>query len=238
MPLVENAKSARVRLARALEAQAGVSEALALAPFRTTLTSKFESLQGVAATQALLGSGHVAVSAPPEIGAVRKSIEALSTQFRSVATVATLKQGRRWSGFVEAVDKLIASANRAQLTAWQKHFSETLFAGRAPDDIKSRLAQTPANTQALARYVDLHTKLMGFRNRLPASATDLEQVTTLSRQLEKIEFQEDVPTAVAAFFAAAASGLGASLELLTPEVTTWLRENNLIDRYVVRGRPA
>jgi hypothetical protein len=66
---------------------------------------------------------------------------------------------------------------------------------------------------------------------MPSDKLGFARLKELSDQLKKIEFDEDLSKEVQHFIAAA--NLGAGLDLLTPTVIEWLKENELDNHYVV-----
>ena len=117
---------------------------------------------------------------------------------------------------------------------WQRYFSEHLFAGLPPDQRRIGLAQIPENKVALDKYTRLYEKFARHRSTVPVTQEAIDEVHALSAALGEITFKEDVPKPVEAFVNAINNG--ASLRLLTAEVLDWLRENELLDSYVVRAR--
>jgi hypothetical protein len=147
--------------------------------------------------------------------------------------------GQRWTKLGNAISTLSTSLETLQKQDWIKHFSSNLFAGVSPEQRKQTIVQSmPDNIAALRNYTQLYQRFNKYRNHIPSSIQEIEEVLTCSEQLTAIRFQEndDVPGPVKAFFNATSSGSGANLDYLTPEVVEWLRINNMMANYVVRAR--
>jgi hypothetical protein len=89
----------------------------------------------------------------------------------------------------------------------------------------------------LQTYSEIYPRFISYKTKIPIGEQDFKNLKELSDKLSSIEFQvgEDVPESVKIFFDAI-NLTGASLELLNIEVINWLKENNLLNNYVVRIR--
>jgi len=232
--LLINAKAVHERLQGARSAQANLAEAQALAGLQKSLAAKSAALHALVARGALLAQRGVPLSPCPGFDAMRKTIAALRTRFDQAPTSNTLTQGKHWTGLITALDTAIATVQANQRHDWSTYVATRLFAGLPPERRKAGLVQTPANKAALDRYTRLFDKFAQYRNSIPATAQALDEVHAYSDDLAQIVFEENVPKHVEAFLNALA--FGASLELLTPEVIAWLREQDLLGSYVVRAR--
>jgi hypothetical protein len=236
MSMLADARSSLARLQKTDDARSGLQEAIALDGLRATLEPKRDSLTAAAARTIFLQTKGVQGQLVDDLGGLRKTVQTLIGQFEKAPTSATLKRGQRWVGLIASLEQLESSVTAEQQTSWRRDFDNHLFAGGRPSEVRARLALTPTNISALARYEQLFNVFAEYRKRVPQTDAEFEEVRRISVALEQVTFQEDVPSDVAAFFSAAASGGGASLGLLTPTVLGWLNANALLDRYVVRGR--
>lgn len=236
MSMLDDVRTALSRLQRTDDARSGLQEAIAFDGLRATLEPKHDSLRASVARSEFLQMKGVPGQLGVDLGGLRKSVQTLAGQFEKTPTSATLKRGQRWVGLIGSLEQLELSVAAEQQSCWRAYFDSHLFAGGRPSEVKARLALTPTNTSALAKYEQLFQAFLEYRKRVPQTDAEFEEVQRISKALEQIIFQEDVPPAVAAFFSAAASGGGASLGLLTSEVLEWLKSNALLERYVVRGR--
>lgn len=236
MSLLDDARKALSRLRDADGVRTGLQEAMILDGLRSTLENQHTALRAVVERGRFLASKDIPYEVGTDVGRIKKSVDTLASQFQKTPSSATLKKGSRWTGLVDALEQLHSAVSAQQQKAWRTYCNNHLFSGQAPNDIRMRVAQTPGNTSALARYEQVFKQFAESLRRIPASDAEFEEAQRLSSALEQIKFDENVPAAVAAFLSAAAAGSGAALGLLTPEVFDWLRGNALLDRYVVRGR--
>jgi hypothetical protein len=236
MPLLEQARDLTERLKRAEAARTNIEEAHALETIRTELSQRLERIQTSGQRIALLRSNGVPVSASPTVDAARAKVKDVSEKYTVAPTSKTLRQGRRWTSLIETLDSASESIAQRIVDEWKQYFASALFGGAPPDQIRQRLAMTPQNESALARYTDLYRRFIAFRTRSPAAQSEVDEIRSISDQLEAISFTENVPDAVRTFFAATATAEGATLNQLLPEVWEWLRENRLLDTYVVKAR--
>jgi len=235
MPLLEEVQEALARLKRAEAARSGLEESHALEEQRKSLSEKENALQRITVRSDMLRRNHVAATVPAGLAQLRIRLQSIKAQFREAPVAATLRSGRRISGLTTSINALVVDVGKTQATDWQTFYSSKLFGGPAPASIKARLALTPKNNEALERYSSLFASFAVFRNRIPESQAEFDQLSSASKALGKITFEEDVPADVANFFAATASNVGANLKLLTPEVLQWLRDNHLLEKYIVRA---
>ena len=119
-------------------------------------------------------------------------------------------------------------------TSWQQYFDTHYFSGLSPEKRKITLAKTPKNTEALRSYTRLYGEFIKYRNVTPNEAEEFQYIDKLSAQIGAIEFQDDVPADVKKFLDSVQ--FGASLDLLSPPVVNWLKQNNLIENYIVRAK--
>lgn len=234
--LVEEAIHVLSRLQTAESAKNGVELAQELHELRNELAQKVDALEALSVRARLFRAKKVAVTSIPDPGNLKKTVSELAARFREGATPATLKKGKRWTAVLTTLETLAKSVRSQQIEDWRLFHSTQLFAGPPPEKVRARVAMTRHNRESLERYSQLYKHFSSYRGALPEDAETIEGARKTSDALEKIKFEENVPQEVAQFLDSTASSLGASLELLTPAVIKWLRDNNLLSTYVVRSR--
>jgi hypothetical protein len=232
--LLVDAKAALERLQIAQGAQANVDEVRRLIDLHKSLADKQVKLHTLATRAVMLREGGVPLSDSPDFRTARKLIAHLRDRFDAQPKANTLTQGKHWPGLLEAIEAAVATLESTLQQDWRSYFSDHLFPGLPPERRRIGLAQIPENKVALDKYTRLYEKFARYRNTVPTTQEALDEVHALSEALAQITFKEDVPKAVEAFVNAINNG--ASLRLLTAEVLDWLRENDLLDSYVVRAR--
>lgn len=227
----------KTRLSRLHELSSIVQEASNLEGLRQDLRKHVERLEPQLDKQALLNAEKIAV--PPPAGLVKAARRAsgLCEKFRAAPTAATLKKGQHWRTLLEELDASGAELSQAVAGAWRRA-RESFFAGDTPATLRGRLARTPENDQALARYRFLFERLDAAFAAAPVDQAAIEQVKQHASELEAAAqaFNFDVPAAVKAFLEAVQSVAGAPLDLLTPEVVGWLKSNNCFDAYHISAK--
>ncbi len=237
--LLNESRAVRDRLARMEAARVSVVEATSLSAKANELKTWAAKMKMISERNRLLRQKSVARSTSLDVNPVLQTIKHSSQRFAETPQSSTLVGGNRWSKLVTALGELSVEAETLQKQDWVTHFASRLFAGVPPEQRKQTIVQTmPDNIVALRNYAQLYQRFNKYRNAVPASAEDFDDVQSCSDQLAAIKFQEndDVPGPVKAFFNATSSGSGASLDFLTPEVVEWLRVNNMLANYVVRAR--
>jgi len=232
--LLENAKVAHERLQSAEAARTNLDEAKALLALQKILSVKAEKLHVLVARATLLRERGVVLSAFPDTRPMRKTIDTLRKRFDEKTNSATLTQGKHWTGLQSELEGAIATLEAEQRHDWKNYFATRLFGSLPPEQRKVSLVQTPENKLALAQYERLYGKFMIYRNTVPSTTQELDEVHHCSEALSNITFDEKVPKEVAIFINAVPSGAG--LDLLTAEVIEWLRTQGLLDSFVVRAR--
>ncbi len=237
--LLDESRAVRDRLTRMEAAKTSVVEASSLSAKANELKIWATKVQMLSDRNRLLREQKIARSSSLDVTPVLQIISLSSQRFAESPQSSTLVGGQRWSKLVTALGEFSTAAETLQKQDWVKHFASRLFAGVPPEQRKQTIVQTmPDNKVALETYTRLYQRLNKYRNAVPASAEDFDDVQLCSDQLAAIKFQEndDVPGPVKAFFNETSSGFGASLNFLTPEVVDWLRTNNMLGNYVVRAR--
>lgn len=237
--LLNDSRAVRDRLARMEAAKTNIVEATSLSNKANELKSWAAKVQMLSERNRLLRQKSVARSSNLEANPVLQTIKLSSERFAESPHSSTLVGGQRWSKLVAALGEFSIAAETLQKQDWMKHFSTRLFAGVPPEQRRQTIVQSmPDNIVALRNYTQWYQRFIKYRNVVPASAEDFDDVQSSSDQLAAITFKEndDVPGPVKAFFNATSSGSGADLVFLTAEVVEWLRANNMLTNYVVRAR--
>jgi hypothetical protein len=234
--LLEQAGTVLARIRKAEAARGNLEVAHAFSDLNGQLLERTQKIAALAERYHLLKGKKVSVAKPADLETVEERLKTVSTQFKEKPVVSTLKTGQRWTGLLASLDGLAGAAGRQLLDAWKNYFTNGLFGGVSPEILKGRLALTPKNKKNLAEYAQLYTRFIVYRDRIPENAQQFEELQTLSRKLEAITFDENVPKDVAAFLRATSTERGGALELLTQSVLDWLTENELADKYVIRAR--
>jgi len=167
----------------------------------------------------------------------RVQLTELRSAFAESRSSRDLTAGNRWPRLQASFAKVANALSQAAEDAWQD-FKVTQLSFEAPENIKPRLPLTPENERALrtyqAEYTALSQELRMPASRRPPVQQMLRRAETLRRAIA--DMKHDCPPAITAFLAAVSTTTGVSLAQLTPEVLDWLRENELLGRYVVRLR--
>ena len=228
-------KALRTRLSRIRDLEGRVREAGSLDDLRADLAKPIAALKAQLDQGAILTAGGITVDLPPAVAQGRRRAAALLEAFSADRSAAALKKGRAWTQLLSettAASEAIASSVKA---AWRSH-QQAVFGGDAPATIKSRLAKTPENNAALATYETKHQAFRQAFETLPTDVAAVRRVHDLARELQETAkaFDFNVPPAVKRFLEAVQAE-GASLALLTDEVTAWLKERNAFDDYHIRA---
>ena len=237
--LLNESRDVRDRLSRMEAAKANVVEATSLSAKVNELKTWATKVQSLSERNRLFQQKSVVRSSSLDANPVLKAIKLISERFEESPQSSTLVGGKRWAKLVTALGEFSIAAETLQKQDWVQHFTSQLFAGVSPEQRKQTIVQSmPENIIAIKNYTQWYQRFMKYRNFVPASAEDFDDVQSCSDQLAGITFKEndDVPDPVKAFFNATSSGSGAGLDFLTAEVVEWLRTNNMLANYVVRAR--
>jgi hypothetical protein len=125
-------------------------------------------------------------------------------------------------------------AERAVGEGWNKHIADEVGNVRELLDLSAALRQV-ATLEQIATSLD---NAIGDLARLRSGLPDDKAVETLGKAVALLDdLQARLPAAVRDFVSAATGG-GASLQMLDAEVLGWLRDNRAADAFkIVAGRP-
>jgi len=234
MGILEDAKSTLERLAKVRAAATGANEANAIELLRSALMDMLAPISLLSTNASLLRQKGVDLSPIPELRVVIAAVKTAQERFIESPKATTLRQGTRWTSLTNRLGAIAASGRSAQAIDWGRFFENNYFGGLPPTQRFAKLAATPENAIAIKRYQAAYQAFARYRSQPPVDSDDFDTLRLLSNQLTEIVFQEDVPDDVKKFLDATSSG--AALDLLTPDVLKWLRENELLGNYTVRAK--
>ena len=156
-------------------------------------------------------------------------LEKIIQQFSEKPEAASLTKRKYWTKLLEQGAAWRKKLDAEAIESWGG-FIDKQCRGSSPKQLRKTLAQTESNKSALEKYGRIYDELTSLRDEFPEFSEfsqTVEHARDLSGNLERTAraFDHDVPEDVKVFLAAIDRG-GASIELLTEEVLTWLRENN------------
>lgn len=225
----------RDKLGRLQALSSKQAEASELAGLRTDLAAPAQSLGSLSARRRLLEQASVPVSSPDSLGRLRRRASTVREKFKADRTATTLKKGQGWRLMVDEAAVAIVDIDKALHDAW-RDYRATLFSGEAPGKIRSVLAGTKENTDALEAYRVTHEKFMQHFQSLPTEPAAIERARALAAELVRIaeRFDYNVNPDVKSFLAAVQAG-GAPLAMLTDDVLAWLKDGNGMNGYRIRA---
>jgi hypothetical protein len=231
-------KALRDRLVALDQLGANVEETGLLEDLRSDLAAPAAELSRTLDQRTLLVDSGIAVAAPASLDAARKRAAALLEKFTANKKAATLKKGVGWANLVRDIKAASSDVATVVIKSW-KGYRQEVFTGEAPGVVKGRIAFTPSNGAAFKRYEQLHQAFRLEFDRLPIDRPAIERVRSLAADLTATaqNFDYAVPVEVKRFLEAVQSG-GATLDLLTDTVKTWLTENDAFASYRILPRGA
>lgn len=149
---------------------------------------------------------------------------------------AALTADALWKRLVLSAERYASALNEAAKANWG-HLVESHGVLETPTQLRSTVAKTPVNQQAIGAYERHYVIYRRLADQsVPRTADDVLQLRQVVKgcrdELQKIE--HDVPEEVKAFFRAVYANV-ATLSLLTPGVLDWLRENRQLEQYAIRS---
>lgn len=231
-------KALRDRLVALDQLGANVEETGLLEDLRSDLAAPAAELSRALDQRTLLVDSGIAAAAPATLDAARKRAAALLEKFTAEKKAATLKKGVGWANLVRDIKAASGDIATMVIKSW-KAYRQEVFTGEAPGIVKGRIAFTPANDAAFKRYEQLHQAFRLEFERLPADRAAIERVRSLAAELTETAkaFDYAVPAEVKRFLEAVQGG-GATLDLLTDAVKTWLTDNGAFASYRILPRGA
>ncbi|MGL6426161.1 hypothetical protein [Aeromonas hydrophila] len=133
------------------------------------------------------------------------------------------------------IEHLAGKLDEHTSTAWQNYIRMLRAQWEVDQKLFSNLAHQEGQQREQQRYSDLVVRFTSTSRRLPKTTDEFEAVVELHEQLcEQRELLKlDLPEEVNLFLRAVA-GQGATLDLLTPNVLTWLANEDDPTRYRIK----
>jgi hypothetical protein len=234
--LLDTARDCIDRLKKAQANRAGIHEAQALAKLQQEIASEVVRIHELCEEVSLLRSEGVAVRNVAQLAQAITALSNASSRFKEKAAATTLRQGKRWTGLMDALENLSRALQVSVEEDWKAYVGSALFGGAPPEQLQGTLARTPANDRALQTYTQHFKAFASLRSRAPANKAEFKTLRDLSRALVSIKFQTNVPPDVQKFLEATKTEQGAGISLLTDGVRDWLRDNDLLGTYVIRSK--
>lgn len=144
-------------------------------------------------------------------------------------------QVQEFALLVMEIERLAGQLNDHTSTAWQ-NYTRTLKAQWEVDQrLFNNLAHQEGQQRVQQRYSNLVVQFTSISRGLPKTTDEFESMTALHEQLcEQRELLKlDLPEEVNLFLRAVA-GQGATLDMLTPNVLTWLANEDDPTRYRIK----
>lgn len=213
-----------------------VREAALLEDLRSELAASISEFRQALNQRKLLIDSGIAAAAPVRLNVARKRAASLLEKFKAQKTAAALKKGVGWTSLVNDISAASSEVIEIANKSWEAYRQE-VFTGETPRIIKGRLALTSANTVTLKHYEQLHHEFCREFDRLPTDPAAIRRVRALSKELTETAqaFDYDVPMEVKRFLEAVQSG-GATLDLLTDIVKSWLTSKDALVSYRIVPR--
>lgn len=229
-------KALRARLVTLDQMGANVAEAGLLEDLRSDLAAPAAELSRALDQRILLVASGIKAEAPESLDAARKRAAVLLEKFAAEKTAATLKKGVGWTNLVRDIKAASNELGAMVIKSW-KAYRQELFTGETPAIVKGRIAFTPANDATFKRYEQLHASFRLEFEKLPVDQTAINRARALAKELNETanDLDYDVPAEVKLFLEAVQSG-GATLNLLTDTVKTWLEANDAFASYRILPR--
>lgn len=163
------------RLSKAKAAREGVDEAKALEGLRMELVEKTSRIHDFAIRSQVLRTEGISLSSLERVEKIQQAVEDVVERFRKNPLSSTLK-GTRWTTLNKRLDELNQTIHSLLLENWKAYFTTRLFAGSPPNQLKTRLAHTPENLKALARYTELFNNFVSYKATIPVNREAIQEV--------------------------------------------------------------
>ena len=232
MGIIEDAKLTLSLLTKVKAVEDGANEAKAIDQLRIELVKLSAPIHSLACRALLFRQEGVGQSSIPDLKVVADTVIKNRDRFVENPKATTLRNGTRWTSLTNKLETFSTTGSTTQAQDWQNFFEDNFFVGLSPALRGAKLAKTPENMKAIILYQSTYQTFNKYRSQPPNDSDEFNTLRLLSKQLAGIHFQEEVPDDVRKFLDA--TNFGAGLDLLTPEVLEWLRENKLLTNYTVR----
>ena len=161
----------------------------------------------------------------PDMEKTRQVLQTVSDAF--VGSARSLTSGRNFTTLQRNIDKLADSIGEQSATAWKEH---TKTVPRVNETLLRRIEQIRSQTAAVNR---IRYAVADLKRSTGAVPTTQEAWNVYVQARQKVEEQlrqlnpDQFPQAVLDF-CRAAQGEGATLDMLTDDVRTWLEEQGML----------
>jgi hypothetical protein len=236
MELLKRANEAELNLQQILETSTDFTEITQLDELRQLLIGLSSGTAKISKKSNSLKENNVPLTGLPEIAVIKESTKNLSEKFIETPKSTSIFESKKWANFYEKITSIINNSDKSVESDWTKYFN-TLFGGMTPEQRRSRLIlKIPANKIAMEKYTKLYSEFIQYKNQIPDNKEVFLKIHNLVKQLSEVSlsFDDDAPENVKKFFEQ--TNYGASLEYLTEDVMTWLRDKDLLSSYVVRAK--
>ena len=130
--ITDKARLAINRLNTIKDSRDGVDEATALEGLKSQLQKLNEYISQAAFNKKLLSNQKVMISKIPELEPALDNVQKVFLRFKEVPKSSTLRQGTRWTSFVDRLETLATKLKSTQLEDWRTYCSNNLFGGLPP----------------------------------------------------------------------------------------------------------
>lgn len=166
-----------------------------------------------------------------DLSGVVKPLEKIIGRFSQERKASSLTKGKDWVNFSDNAKIVNEDIEETTNATWSK-YAQGKFSGEKPNDLN--IAKTDQNMKIFEEYSDEYEE---FSYCIDSFPEDVEQIQKTIKHAEKLNslrqsFDFDVPKSVGEFLSAVASG-GATLDLLTSEVITWLESNQSMTQFKI-----
>ncbi|MBF0097674.1 MAG: hypothetical protein HQM04_12190 [Magnetococcales bacterium] len=238
MTLHEKVQNLKIRAENLGNLQSRVIEVSQLDTRLKELSEKSVGLSD-ASTKAVFfrSAGLIMDTAPTSVARVHVQLNKVRTRFAVTRTATTLTQRDDWYRLLSEMETAVKEIRSRNEKSWRGYL-DSLFTGESPNQMQARMAQTDYNNKVFFHYNKLFEEFQNLKRQLPNDMVEFEKAKKVSEQLKSIakEFDFNVPHAVKVFLKAVSQG-GASLDMVTEEVHSWLVSNGQVDWYRVVARP-
>jgi hypothetical protein len=203
------------------EAQALQNKLELLRELRVTLRARVE-------TAAVLVDGKVLDSAKlPNVGQMRDSLAKLAEAF--AGDTRTLTSGRLFTTLTRHLESATQVISEATAAAWK---DVTSAAPKTNEKLLGRIEQIPSLADSVRKLREAVSEFTSAIRTPPASQVAWNRYAELRARVADLVGglnTDRFPEPVLEFWKLAQSRDGAPLDLLTPEVQQWLKENQMYD---------
>lgn len=236
MSIVEQCNDIKEDLAHLKYLKANHEEASALGADLEKLENLQKQLRQQVNALQLFRHQNVSVTNLPEGEITATVVKALAEKFKLKPQRQALVQGEEWKNLMTHLPIVASQVGTCVKNAWNEYVKVT-FGGEGPETLNARVARTDSNARLLEEYRTAYAIFMDLTQSVPTEPGGFDVVRGQAKKLadivNKIDF--NVPAEVKKFLDAVRFS-GASLNLLTEEVLTWLDAQNLKSQYVIRKR--